>query len=253
VRVAVTGGAGFIGSHTAAALRARGDAVFILDRATGQDLSLTCPPLDVDAVIHLAGSCSTSASLLDPLATFRDTVLTAVNVMAAIPTVPIVITSSVKARDGLTPYGAAKRMVETWAFEERRRGRSIIVNRPGTVYGPGQVGSEESGWIAWFLRARDEGRRVVVNGDGHQVRDLLHVADYVALLLRQIDHPAQYDSAEPWDVGGGDANSVSVEEMVDYLGLEHTHGPARDGDAARYVGANLVPGWKPERSWRAFL
>jgi nucleoside-diphosphate-sugar epimerase len=151
----------------------------------------------------------------------------------------------------MTPYGAAKRMVETWAFEYRSAyGLPVVVNRPGTVYGPDQEGSTESGWIAWFLEARSRGLKVTINGDGNQWRDLLHVGDYVRLVLTQLDSFKRYDTGEPWDVGGGYRNAVTVNEMVEYLGLEATHGPARYGDARAYVGVNDVPGWTPEVDWR---
>jgi CDP-paratose 2-epimerase len=165
---------------------------------------------------------------------------------------PVIVTSSVKARDGMTPYGAAKRMVEIWAQEYRSAyGMTIIINRPGTIYGPGQEGSPESGWIAWFLEAKRTGQPVVINGDGLQVRDLLHVTDYVNLLALQASNPSLYDGLERiFDVGGGSSNVVTVVDMVRYLGLEYTYGPPRYGDARNYIGLNNVPGWEPSIFWK---
>ena len=256
MRVVVTGSAGFVGRHAVAALEARGDSVLGVDRRTGHDLSdfgaaHEAAAFRPDAVIHLASSCSTAGSMQDPLGTFRDTVCTAANVLEAFRGVPVIVTSSVKARDGRTPYGAAKRMVETWALEQREAYRvPIIVNRPGTIYGPGQEGSTDSGWIAWFVRARDTGELVTVYGSGNQQRDLLHVSDYVRLLLTQLDDLPLYDVGRPWDVGGGPTNTVTVEGMVRHLGLRHVHDRERYGDAARYVGVNDVPGWQPLVDWR---
>jgi len=259
-RILVTGAAGFIGRHVARALDVRGDAVFRADRKTGQNLEVRSTverlvgKFHPDLIIHLAGSCSTPGSVASPLETFDDTVLTAVNMLeqARRRAIPIHITSSVKARDGMTPYGAAKRMVETWAFEYRSAyGLPVVVNRPGTVYGPDQEGSTESGWVAWFLEASRRKIKVVVNGDGYQWRDLLHVADYVRLVLTQLDDFKRYDTGQPWDVGGGHRNAVTVNDMVQHLGLEAYYGPARYGDAEVYIGENDVPGWKPEIDWWA--
>jgi CDP-paratose 2-epimerase len=258
VRVLVTGSAGFIGKHTVKALRARGDEVLGLDRKAGFDLRDPLVALSAvtdfapDAIVHLASTCSTPGSVRDPLTTFNDTVLTAVNTLdaARIGQVPIIVVSSVKARDGMTPYGAAKRMVETWANEYADAyDLPVIIDRPGTIYGPGQEGSEDSGWIAWFCKAAKEGHRVTINGSGEQIRDLLHVSDMVRLLLFQIDHFEDYTRVV-WDVGGGPSNAVTVNLMAAWLRLQTEHGPSRYGDVGEYIGHNDVPGWEPHVEWR---
>jgi UDP-glucose 4-epimerase len=260
--IVVTGSAGFIGEHVVQALRDRGETVVTIDKKHGGDLATNIAHWrdfgrgSIDGIIHLAGTCSTPGSVSRPDETFRDTVVSAASVldMARTAQVPIVITSSVKARDGMTPYGAAKRMVELWAQEYRSAfGMKVIINRPGTVYGPGQEGSLESGWIAWFLEAKRMGEPVIVNGDGNQVRDLLHVSDYVELLVKQITHPAKYDTGQIYDVGGGWDNAVSVNQIVDYLGLKHSFGPPRYGDARTYVALNDAPDWAPKMGWRKGL
>ena len=257
MRVLVTGSAGFVGKHTVTALEARGDEVILCDKVIGDDLSYSGVAerllhRDPDIVVHLASSCSTPGSLMDPMGTYRDTVATAANIIEAArrKDVPVIVTSSVKARDGYTPYGAAKQMVETWALEYRHAYKlPIVINRPGTIYGPGQEGSPESGWIAWFLKAKEEKLRVTVNGSGKQVRDLLHVSDYVRLLLMQIDDIEKYNNGYIYDVGGGTRNAVSVLDIVEYLRLKHEFGPERYGDADIYVGHNDIPGWEPTIHW----
>jgi CDP-paratose 2-epimerase len=186
------------------------------------------------------------------MTTYNDTVFSAVRVLEAAreSKTPVLLTSSVKARDGMTPYGAAKQMAETWASEcSRTYGFPLVINRPGTIYGPGQEGSEESGWIAWFLRAKSENIEVMINGDGLQVRDLLHVKDYVGLLIEQMVKPEIY-TEKIWDVGGGSSNVVTVIEIADYLGLSYVYGPPRYGDARGYVGRNDVPAWEPKIYWK---
>lgn len=255
MKILVTGSAGFIGTHVEIALRERGDKVTGLDKKTGWDLSQRTPyPADgYDAIVHLASTCSTPGSMANPKGTFFDTVVTTANVleMARVSGgVPVIITSSVKARDGMTPYGAAKVMVETWAFAYHNDfGLPVIVNRPGTVYGPGQEGSEESGWIAWFCEAKRLGRQVTINGDGLQVRDLLHVSDYVRLIIEQLDHFKTYNGGI-FDVGGGRVNAVTVLEVAKHLGLRYRLGPPRHGDSPEYIGKNELHTWAPRIRWR---
>lgn len=255
MKILVTGSAGFIGTHVEMALRERGDRVTGLDKKTGWDLSQRTPyPAEgYDVIVHLASTCSTPGSMANPKGTFYDTVVTTANVleMARISGgIPVIVTSSVKARDGMTPYGAAKQMVETWAFSYHDDfGLPVVINRPGTVYGPGQEGSEESGWIAWFCEAKRLGREVTINGDGSQIRDLLHVSDYVDLLIEQIDHIKTYQGCR-FDVGGGEENAVSVLEVAQHLGLRYRLGPARHGDAQEYIGENSLESWKPKVRWR---
>lgn len=256
MKALVTGSAGFIGSHLVAALREREWDVVEIDKKTGIDLRH--PAKDIvmverpDIVFHLAGSCSTPGSIDRPLETFNDTVVSTAHLIDAVKPfrTPVILTSSVKARDGLSPYGAAKIMAERWALEHRKAySLPLVINRPGTVYGPGQEGSEESGWIAWFVKARNEGLPVVINGDGNQVRDLLHVSDYVNLMLMQAKLFGDYEG-HIWDVGGGNANAVTVRQIADHLGLKYSFGPARYGDERRLVGYNDAPGWGPQVYWR---
>lgn len=273
MKVLVTGGEGFIGRTLIRRLVGAKDhegklytvkSVDIrhinpqIDGTQGLDLARESLALRViqngnfDIVVHLASSLSTPGSLESPLETFRNTVRSAVHVMEAcrLTGTPAIITSSVKARDGMTPYGTSKRMVELWAQEYvRAYDCRFVINRPGTVYGPGQEGSAESGWIAWFLRARKEGLKVTLNDGGHQVRDLLHVDDYCRLLTMQMENPDRY-VGEIWDVGGGVRNSVSVKEMALRLRLDYEVGPPRDGDADTYIGENKVPDWQPIIDWK---
>ena len=252
--ILVTGAAGFVGTHLMAALKAEQIEAGGVDKKTGFDVSQPDIVIGeyIDLVVHLASSCSTPGSVTDPLGTFRDTVLTAANILEAarLRNIPIIITSSCKAADGHTPYGAAKRMVELWAIEYAKAyGIPVVINRPGTIYGPGQEGSPESGWIAWFLKAKREGLPVTIYGDGTQVRDLLHVDDYVRLLMLQIKNVNLYNNGTIYDVGGGAANAVTVNQIVSYLGLEHTYAPPRYGDTHKYVAENNVPGWEPRIRW----
>lgn len=277
-KVLVTGSMGFVGRHLVAALQEHSPEVSVVgldsksgivfnDVATEAALVFVTKEIKPDIIVHLASTCSTLGSILRPDETFRDAVITNANMLEAARrlNVPYILTTSVKARDGMTPYGAAKRMNELWAIEYARMyDFPIVINRPGTIYGPGQEGSIESGWIAWFMKAKREGLPVTIYGDGTQRRDLLHVSDYVALLMLQIEDPLRYAYREYpqyigdrlryangiWDIGGGESNAVSVEEIADYLDLDHVHGHERKGDAKEYIGSPWAGNWQPKVRWR---
>lgn len=266
MNILVTGHEGFVGRYLTDMLVKAGHQVVGMDirdqkrhaGGTGPDLSIEDVALRAienrrpEVVFHLASSVSTPGSLERPMETFRNTVRAAVNVIDACKQTEtrLLLTSSVKARDALTPYGTSKRMVELWAQDYIGAfGLKCIINRPGTIYGPGQEGSPESGWIAWFLKARRENLQVTVNRPGTQIRDLLHVKDYCRLMMWQMLKWELFDG-KVWDVGGGWANAVSVVEMADFLKLRWKFGPERYGDEMEYVGFNNTPGWNPEISWK---
>ena len=264
MRVLVTGHEGFVGQHLVDRLIKLGHEVAGADirsrdniqGMTGTDLSnediarAVIKNVAPDIVMHLASRVSTTGSLRDPADTFKHTVRVGVNVIDAcrVTDTPIIITSSVKAREpATTPYGVSKRCVEMWAQDAQ--GLRYVINRPGTIYGPGQEGSAESGWIAWFLKAKRESLPVTINRPGTQIRDLLHVHDYVRLLVQQMSYFRDYEG-KLWDVGGGWENAVTVLEMADYLDLDWKFGPERYGDDLEYVGYNATPNWKPKIRWK---
>jgi CDP-paratose 2-epimerase len=263
--VLITGHEGFVGRYLTGMLVKAGHEVIGMDiRDQNRHAGGTGPDLAKDdvafraienrkpaVVVHLASSVSTPGSLERPLETFRNTVRTAVNVIDAcrLTETPLILTSSVKARDALTPYGVSKRMVEMWAQDYvGAYGLKCVINRPGTIYGPGQEGSPESGWIAWFLKAKRERLKVVVHRPGTQIRDLLHVKDYCRLLMLQMTKYEHFDG-KLWDVGGGWRNAVSIVKMAEHLGLDWSFGPERYGDELEYVGFNQTPGWEPQIRW----
>lgn len=253
-RILVTGSSGFIGSHLVKALK--GHDVIRWDKKEGKNLSslVGCSHTPkVDYVLHLAGSCSTSKSIENPLEDFKDNALGTLQALeyARVHKARFIYTSSVKAREApvMTPYGLSKYIGERYCKEYAALyGLEYIINRPGTVYGPGQEGSPESGWVSWFLKAKKESKPVTIFGDGKQVRDLLYVEDYVELLLDQIENFNYYSNLR-WDVGGGAENAISVKQLADYLELDYSFGSSRVGDAEVYIGENMMSRWKPKTHW----
>lgn len=275
MNILVTGAAGFIGSHLYTRLSERGHIVIPVDKQHGRSTS----DLDFlrwvvgdtrpDVIVHLGASCSTSISLRDPARDFTDNAVGTFNVAEAARragNIPVLYTSTVKVYPGadgkIAPLGLSKRIGEDYL---RLYGNLYdlpsVILRPSTVYGPGQDGSPEAGWVTWFLRASQERKPITIHGDGTQSRDILHVDDFTRLLVDIVEHFTNYSRSEPYDVGGGPENEVSLWQLLHWLTENGSCGPVGvsyeerlAGDLERVVTDNTaissVRGWKPTTPWK---
>jgi CDP-paratose 2-epimerase len=81
------------------------------------------------------------------------------------------------------------------------------------IYGPHQFGNEDQGWVAHFVISALKGAPITLYGDGVQVRDVLYIDDLLdALLLAQVYMRKM--SGEAFNIGGGLANSIGLQELV---------------------------------------
>jgi nucleoside-diphosphate-sugar epimerase len=247
--IVVTGGAGFIGTHLCLALRRlayRVIAVDTLDAAGSQQraallrdagvhvlpqraehlesLSVPIP----DRIVHLAGLVSSAGAYAE---TWQANVIPTLAVLryAGMYHIPTIVASSCKVYSSDTVnagspmvdgkahgwYGCSKAVGDLYAQEWLSHGVPICVHRLTTVYGPWQYGTEEGGWVSWFVRAAKTGRRITVYGDGRQARDLLWVEDYVRLMLQAIDDPATWTGV--YDVGAGRMGLRCLNDVLRWL------------------------------------
>jgi CDP-paratose 2-epimerase len=268
MNILVTGAAGFIGSHLVRALEVRGHKVTGTDKRHGRpttDLAAfqrTVDATEPDVIVHLGANCSTSVSLRDPARDFHDNALGTFNVAEAARQgggVPVIYTSTVKVHPGadglITPLGLSKAVGEGYIeLYGELYGLPFIINRPSTVYGPGQDGSAEAGWVTWFLRAAIERQQITINGDGSQSRDILHVDDFTALLIDQAENFDDYHG-RAYEVGGGPVNEVSLLGLLERIGYSNVRYAERlPGDLQRVVTDNsavsAVRGWEPTVEWQ---
>src|SRR6266849_8495341 len=249
----VTGGAGFIGSHIAAALAARGDRVRVIDNlATGYQENLDEIGGDVDFV---------NGSITDPEALRR--ALDGVELVfheAAIPSVPrsvenpsethdasvnatfalllaarehkvrrIVYAASSSAYgdqsespkreemrpDPLSPYAVAKLVGEYYCrVFTRAYGLETVSLRYFNVFGPRQdPGSQYSGVISRFIRALHTGEQPVIYGDGEQSRDFTYVSNVVDANLRA----AELAEAVGKIINIANGESITINQVLEAL------------------------------------
>jgi UDP-glucose 4-epimerase len=252
----VTGGAGFVGSHVAEALLARGDEVTVIDDlSTGKRENL--PPgatlvehdvrqpfeLEADVVFHLAAQADVRVSVADPGFDAEVNVLGTIRVLEAarLAGAQVVFASTGGAiygecerpareddeRRPLSPYGVSKLAAEEYlAAYNRLHGTRHVALRYGNVYGPRQDPHGEAGVVAIFLERLREGKPLTIFGDGAQTRDYVYVGDVARATLLAVGH------AGVFNVGTG--RETSVLELARLAGdAEIQHAPERPGELQR--------------------
>jgi len=215
MRVIVTGGAGFIGSHIVDALVHRGhECAVIDDLSTGNRDNLPSDvPLyeveisDADAVsrafsdfqpqwvCHQAAQMSVSRSVREPGFDARVNVVGLVNVLAEAQRCGVerfvfassggVLYGNVETpadethpADPISPYGIAKWVGERYLqFYAREHGIPCVALRYANVYGPRQNPHGEAGVVAIFCTKMLAGEAARINGDGMYIRDYVYGLD----------------------------------------------------------------------------
>jgi UDP-glucose 4-epimerase len=250
MRVLVTGGAGFIGSHVTDALLARGDEVAVLDdlssgragrldpQAALHKLSITdaaaltavVTAFGPELICHLAAQIDVRASVDAPADDARVNILGTVNLLEAARAAGarVLFASSGGALYGRdapipsledvlplpeSPYGIAKYCAEQYiGLYNRLHGTRHAMLRLANVYGPRQDPAGDAGVITIFCASALAGEAPTIYGDGTQTRDYVYVGDAVQAFLTAGDN----DRPGTWNVGAGD--EVSVLDLVDIIG-----------------------------------
>ncbi len=288
MRVLITGGAGFIGSHVADALIRAGHTVAIVDDlSTGNRAWL--PPkaafyeLDIrseelggvfaaerpDAVSHLAAQASVGRSVSDPAFDASVNIGGGLNVLdccrrfdvrrmiysssggAGYGDTDLIPTSEDHPTRPASPYGITKvameQYLEAWGALWGLTGVSL---RYANVYGPRQNPHGEAGVVAIFCSRLLAGQPLVINGDGLQTRDFVHVSDVAAANLLALERA---DVAGQVNIGTGVETSVNAirDGLSKAAGsrVETVHAPERPGEQRRSCLspklAERLLGWRP--------
>jgi dTDP-glucose 4,6-dehydratase len=288
VRVLVTGGAGFIGSHFVHRLAASGDDVVVLDKLTyaGNPANLEdvdaelivgdiAEPADVakaaagcDAVVNFAADTHVDRSILTP----RDFILTDVVgtqtllewvresgarfVQVSTDEVYGDLEAGGRARESdqlrpSSPYSASKAGgdLQVLAYV-RTYGVNASITRGANTYGPRQYPEK---LVPLFVTNALDGHPLPLYGDGRQVREWLHADDHCAAIELVLREGAP---GEAYNVGGEDFENREVtSRILELTGAGESlvrHVEDRAGHDRRYAvdDAKLRSlGWAPEHSF----
>lgn len=272
MKILVTGGAGFIGSHVVDAYIANGHRVAVIDdlptgsvrnlnpraRFYKTDIRNAAKILAIfkkerpDIVNHHAASIEVTKSLRDPIQTLNVNVIGTANVALAAGNVKIkkfIFASTggaiygeparLPAREStpavpLSPYGLSKLISEdVIKFYGRLYGFPYTLLRYSNVYGPRQNPNGEAGIIAIFGKLMKAGKRPTIFGDGTKTRDYVFVGDVVRANLLSLTKGRN----ETLNIGRG--IEVSDQQIFDSLAYslnfsrKPVYAPFRKGEVRR--------------------
>jgi len=271
MKILVTGGAGFIGSHFVDRLIEDGHQVVIVDNlSTGkkENINLKAKFYQIDisdaelldifkeeeleVVFHLAAQIDIRKSVADPIEDAKTNILGSLNLLenckkfnikkvvfistggAIYGDADIVPTPEEYSALPVSPYGVAKLSVEKYLnYYYQIFGLNYVVLRLANVYGPRQDPLGEAGVVAIFCNKLSKNEQPTIYGDGKQTRDYVFVEDIVNAGILAL----KQDKIGIFNVGTGKEISVNelFQELARIIGIkiESIHKPLRIGEQQR--------------------
>jgi UDP-glucose 4-epimerase len=271
MKILVTGGAGFIGSHLVDRLVQEGQEVVVVDDlSTGKrrnvnkgaefyKVDIRSSRLDnvfrkerPSLIVHLAAQMNVRRSVEDPVFDAEVNILGTLNLLnlsVKHGVRKVVFASSGGAVYGeqeaypapethpvqpLSPYGISKLTGEHYlGYYRHVSGIQYVALRYANVYGPRQDPDGEAGVVAIFAKKMLGGEQPVINGNGRQTRDFVFVEDVVEANLAVIGQ----DVEGVYNVGTAEETTINdLFRLLSELtgsGFKGIHGPAKKGEQAR--------------------
>ena len=272
MKVLITGGAGFIGSHVVDRCVDAGHQVAVVDDlSTGNRqqvnsaarlhvVDIRSAALDdvfraetPDAVVHLAAQASVARSVANPSLDAQINVLGSINLFegcrragarrivyvstggAGYGDTDVIPTPEDHPSRPVSPYGTSKVAAELYlaCWEALHEVRGVVL-RLANIYGPRQDPQGEAGVIAIFTDRLLRGEPCIINGDGLQTRDYVYVGDVAEAARLALE---RIEVTGPVNIGTGVETSVvtlfeRVRAAAGSAGKAQ-HAPARPGEQRR--------------------
>lgn len=274
MRILVTGGAGFIGSHVVEAYVQAGHEVAIFDNlSSGREeyvpkgaklyegditdlgrVEAVMLEFRPEVINHHAAHIQVGYSVQNPQFDAQNNILGLLNIMETARkqggVQKLIMASTGGAMYGdqevpfvetmepqpVSPYGISKRSGELYLhFYLVQYGIPYVVLRYSNVYGPKQNPHGESGVIAIFMEKLLKGEQPLINGSGENTRDYVYVEDVARANLAALE----YERPGIFNIGTGAETSTKEVAQKVYAALgvpgEIQHGPERPGEQKRSV------------------
>lgn len=273
MKIAVTGGAGFIGSHIVDAYIAEGHDVVVIDNLSSGNKSMVNPKatlytMDIadpkiadvfakeqfDVLSHHAAQISVRVAVENPRLDAEINILGSLNLYEAARisgVKKIIFASSGGAVYGeqqyypadekhpkrpISPYGVTKLSNEFYlGYYRAIYGIEHVIFRYTNVYGPRQNPHGEAGVVAIFIQKMLAGEQPVINGDGTQTRDYIYVEDLVRANVLALENHAQ----GIFNCSTASEKSVNILfQILQYKTGNHCkriHAPGKTGEQKRSV------------------